>query len=109
MARALLDGRKTQTRRVVKFPPNMVDYTSSSEAGVLRGTHCFRYRGSHVARDLRCPYGQPGDLLWAREAWGALEADHPKCPGGRKPRPGDRLVFQANPADAYQWGAGKPS
>jgi hypothetical protein len=52
MVRAILEGRKTQTRRIVKDcyltggPPE--DYLLS-----------------------RCPYGQPGDRLWVREtfAW----------------------------------------
>lgn len=43
MVRALLDGSKTQTRRLVK--PQ-----------------------SPTSNEL-CPYGQPGDLLWVRETW----------------------------------------
>lgn len=51
MVRALLDGSKTQTRRIVKPP-----YTGCLDAGLGANT------------DL-CPYGQPGDRLWVREAW----------------------------------------
>lgn len=49
-----------------------------------------------------------GDRLWVRETWGCPVADHPKCKGGRKPQPGDRIVYAANPADAYQWQTGHP-
>lgn len=59
MVRALLAGTKTQTRRVIKPQP-----THFNPAGVPRRV---RPEGgsSHV---IRCPYGQPGDRLWVREA-----------------------------------------
>lgn len=52
MVRAILDGRKTQTRRVVK---NITDEkTGKFNSDVLLNT---------------CPYGEPGDLLWVRQSW----------------------------------------
>jgi len=71
MVRALLDGSKTQTRRAVKPQPS----PSSTEAfqcadGIWRFSHpTARCPVSHEADDVRCPYGQPGDRLWVREAW----------------------------------------
>lgn len=50
MVRALLDGRKTQTRRVVK-DENVLAMDCIADA------HCH----------FLCPYGQPNDLLWVRE------------------------------------------
>lgn len=47
-----------------------------------------------------------GDRLWVRETWGCPSSDHPRCKDGRKPAHGDRLVFAANEADAYQWRTG---
>jgi hypothetical protein len=44
MVRALLDGTKTQTRRIIK----------NHDCAVCRKT---------------CPYGVPGDRLWVRESW----------------------------------------
>ncbi|MFM0324814.1 hypothetical protein [Caballeronia glebae] len=78
MVRALLDGRKTQTRRVVKPQPD----------GVLPGTNTpfWKDRGG---REAICPYGKRGDRLWVRETWAqpaALDpgptvyrADYPAC------------------------------
>ena len=63
MVRAILEGRKTQTRRVVKFDPCPSSYAMVSHYDGL---------GNVVLTDgsyLRCPYGQPGDRLWVRETW----------------------------------------
>ena len=60
MVRALLDGSKTQTRRILKVQPD--------EDGLSKVTD-----GPWVdtsGRQYVCPYGQPGDQLWVRETWG---------------------------------------
>ena len=58
MVRAILDGRKTQTRRIVKPQPVMF------HPQVIAG------RLIDEEQDIMpCPYGQPGDRLWLREAW----------------------------------------
>ncbi len=69
MVRAILDGRKTQTRRVVKgvaldwlqpgkFTPEFV---------------------AHPENHL-CPYGVPGDRLWVREAYRLKAMDNDLSP-----------------------------
>jgi hypothetical protein len=64
MVRAILDGTKTQTRRIVKPQPDsgpngrMVDLGSAW--GLLDGV---------LSGEWRCPFGQPGDLLYVRETW----------------------------------------
>ena len=67
MVRAILDGRKTQTRRVLKPQP-----THFNPVGVPR-----RVVPTGGPSDvIRCPYGQPGDRLAVREtfyAWGRWE------------------------------------
>jgi hypothetical protein len=63
MVRAILEGRKTVTRRPVKGLP--LDWL---QAGF---TPDFTARGENAL----CPYGQPGDRLWVRETW--AEADRP--------------------------------
>ena len=53
MVRAILDGSKTQTRRIVK--PKWTIYPAADP----RMTKWLP----------ACPYGQPGDRLWVRETW----------------------------------------
>lgn len=81
MVRALLDGSKTQTRRVVKWKPLEGDsiydtwklgkyHSGNPESGfVLRSRSgafgCWEDR----TLPIKCPYGMPGDLLWVRETW----------------------------------------
>jgi len=63
MVCATLDGRKTQTRRVVKPQP-----TSALKSG-LDG-HWLTFVPNDEPDDdylWHCPYGQPGDRLWVRE------------------------------------------
>ena len=73
MVRALLNGSKTQTRRVVK-----------ARADKNMGPRCV-LQPHELAREVNrgdyqnCPYGQPGDRLWVRETWQgplATEDDH---------------------------------
>lgn len=70
MARAILAGRKTQTRRIVK----LADFGRSDTPGYLwtyrdraGRMHDIRLTDALVAKC--CPYGQPGDRLWVRETW----------------------------------------
>ncbi len=71
MVRAILEGRKTQTRRVIKpQPPNhWPDYFAKRAHGYtslsLPEVKYFRSDNTEV----KCPYGQPGDRLWVREKW----------------------------------------
>lgn len=66
MIRAILDGRKTQTRRVVKLPKNHV--WGSFFDGQICPENDLSSLGYPVD-ELRCPYGQTGDRLWVRETW----------------------------------------
>lgn len=69
MVRALLDGRKTQTRRVVKAPNSVTAFRHFHE------DEWDRMQGNVRGDTVRCPYGQPGDRLWVRETW-SDECDH---------------------------------
>lgn len=81
MVRAILDGRKTQTRRVVKLPKyatpeNAVPWSFAQENAIRAFTQ--EYGGQSLLCNLigdlgvhnqLCPYGQPGDRLWVRETF----------------------------------------
>ena len=78
MVRAVLDGRKTQTRRVVK-PQPPAGYNRVSEY-VFDPTLSARFENDGSPLGMwtkRSPYGQPGDRLWVRERFGAYRNGHP--------------------------------
>lgn len=69
MVQAILAGRKTQTRRVIKEQPkhNQEYGQGTTKTG---GRHwVFGVTGSSIVDVIKCPYGQPGDVLWVRETW----------------------------------------
>lgn len=78
MVRAILAGRKTQTRRPVRRPARAGTY--SFEEGMAwakeNGAHGIQKRGpcDGIEWRLSCPYGQPGDRLLVREAWRPIRA-----------------------------------
>ena len=91
MVRALIDGRKTQTRRAARSEfQEWFDFLgdNSEEVGIRWGQ--FSYGDGRLSKPqwlaysrdypdegvihLDNPYGQPGDLLWVRETW-ALVGD----------------------------------
>jgi hypothetical protein len=106
MVRAILDGRKTQTRRVMKPQPSTVD-----DAG-----RWYRMKSggeSLMTSAYPCPYGKPGDYLWVRETWcvhksydslnaarvyGAMGGDVAYC-----------VDYLATPRQEDFWGRGRPS
>lgn len=63
MVRAILDGRKTQTRRVIKPQPSLTP-EMDTDAGIAKFYDVDECIGS-----IRCPYGVPGDRLWVRESF----------------------------------------
>lgn len=80
MVRAIIDGQKTQTRRVVKPQPSAdtVGYSWCISTDRKRNATFIPrrtngdYRNHHqheTGPPVRCPYGQPGDLLYVRECW----------------------------------------
>lgn len=66
MIRAILEGRKTQTRRAVKFP---ADFTGQDvfDNGRLGLKYTSSMSGGTIQR-LR-PKWEVGDRLWVRETW----------------------------------------
>jgi hypothetical protein len=83
MVRAILEGRKTMTRRVVKEFPTIgyrwggwiVESSSRKETGaatVVPESNSQYCATGKIAK--RCPYGNPGDRLWVRETF----SQHPQ-------------------------------
>ena len=81
MVRAILDGRKTQTRRVMKPQP---DSTHDGEPyWFIGGYRAWRFTGTTAIlrigsfNPISSPYGKTGDRLWVRESWriGAWDED----------------------------------
>lgn len=107
MVRAILEGRKTQTRRIIKesyngcwtnggphpcpndpvvmYPgefikspfPDLPDFVVDGDK-VRAAFFC-----STMDRTAYCRFGKPGDWLWVRESFGELYdyCDHPELPG----------------------------
>lgn len=69
MVRALLDGRKTQTRRILKVQPD--------EDGLAKVTNGPWMDTSE--REYRCPFGVIGDRIWVRETWALLGNEDGCC------------------------------
>jgi hypothetical protein len=90
MVRAILEGRKTQTRRVVNLiggPNNRGDEYINK--GVLIHP---------LAGPYRCPYGKAGDRLWVRETFSAYAPQGQT--GNWKTGENVTYVYRADDADA---------
>lgn len=68
MVRAILEGRKSVTRRVVKPQPIAAVKTLYQKDG----TNIWRTYGSDCWYEFRAPC-VPGDILWVRETWSRME------------------------------------
>jgi hypothetical protein len=93
MVRAILDGGKTQTRRIVKqqpTPDELAEGVRFTESGWLLYGREFR------GHTIRCPFGQPGDRLWVRETWAPI-------PGGPA-TPENGVIYRADEhAEKWLW------
>jgi len=69
MVKAILDSRKTQTRRVVKIRPGDCFNTRRIIPGVVCDDDGEYYGFCSEEHNYKCPYGKPGDHLWVRETW----------------------------------------
>lgn len=83
MVRATLAGTKTQTRRICKSQPYSNGFAWDGNDFQCHNDYlppsamlmdCRRGRFDYTTSDhegwaSECPYGQPGDRLWVREAW----------------------------------------
>ncbi len=104
MIRALLDGRKTQTRRVVKPQPTVERGMLWLKDGMERvavGVDAAKKQLMGMA-GFCCPHGQAGSLLWVKETWATI-------PGYNVLRPRQlsrdiEIIYRAgHPDDKWRW------
>ena len=118
MVRAILDKRKTQTRRIVspqptyrkgrKLPwmwsPNSGASVQWRESITINCQHCDIWA-------TNCPYGKVGDQLWIRETWKpdvdgdvsciTYRADGAKIPIENTPEAAERWLSVRRPREQY--------
>lgn len=71
MVLAILEGRKTQTRRVIMPQPQGELDTSIPMRKDVDGKWVYAHPvPDPLVPDYKSPYGGPGDTLWVREHWG---------------------------------------
>lgn len=111
MVRAILDGRKSVTRRVAKLPHDHVLYSNPDfdASGADAAWQFMGYRDGEREVDsvrLRCPYGKPGDRLWVRESleqeYTTADADTPNgCLATY--RADSQVVYRNGRPAMYEW------
>jgi hypothetical protein len=76
MVRAILEGRKTETRRKIKLQPTVPCEIRLRKEGPLQGKWQMYREDQTVAKDTSGPWSwvfeppfQAGDVLWVRETW----------------------------------------
>lgn len=93
MVRANLEGRKSCTRRLVRFlPGENPQWTGYIRDGLML------YNGRNEPCIMKAPY-QPGDILYVRETWcDDRQFTHDSTPG--------RYFYKASESENFKW---KPS
>ncbi|MCQ1664041.1 hypothetical protein [Escherichia coli] len=117
MVRAILDGKKTQTRRIMKVQPEPSksrpgDFWFSSKklesmvhvSDLVPGNSpiadCHLFFQEHC-----CPFGSVGDRIWVRETWAEAGAGAPDLKLYRADYPEHVPTHYENvpPADEIRW------
>ncbi|ECD9611544.1 hypothetical protein FNZ18_19580 [Salmonella enterica subsp. salamae] len=101
MVRAILDGRKTQTRRPIKWKQTRFTEVAERDDGSLWPWAEDCERGGDIW--FACPFGEVGDRIWVRETFGWQIRRDPL--GGT----GEFRVYRATTPDAvrYQTASGE--
>jgi len=72
----ILEGRKTQTRRIVKPSVKGCTVGSYTNGNPLDNEVVNVQEDGDPWTDIKCPYGQPGDRLWVRETWAMNDVEY---------------------------------
>lgn len=101
MVRAILEGLKIQTRRIMKPQPVIGDdgwfrwdgHKPNSKYGAYASNQ-VDLKSISIFVGVSCPYGRPGDRLWVREAHAFVPQTAYRCSTG--------IYQQINPSDDYE-------
>jgi len=113
MVRAILAGRKTQTRRPLRIQPLEVLLPADRRAksleqvtrkwGGCRTWFALTERGETIAQNrgvaFRCKYGEVGSRLWVCETWQQIERNSRNCSEWAivdVPFKGGRVIYAAD-------------
>lgn len=72
MVRAILEVRKTQTRRVMQKQPSLkhrFKYICKERSKGWGGLFEWLTDGMTLHEHFKCPFGTVGDILWVKETW----------------------------------------
>ncbi|MCM7687653.1 hypothetical protein M8S61_08355 [Enterobacter asburiae] len=105
MVRAILEGRKTQTRRIMKVQPvlNGSFYEVYGAGWVTSMKSVPAIPGHSLASN--CPFGLVGDRIWVRETWADAGASAPDLKLYRANYPAHVPTHYENvpPVDEIRW------
>ncbi|EPY7162036.1 morphogenetic protein [Klebsiella variicola] len=95
MVRAILDGRKTQTRRIMKVQPEnselglrrVVESKNGIDDGKYFWSQSYATGLKSRSKPFACPFGTVGDRIWVRETWSSDFANY---------YPNDRVWYAAD-------------
>ncbi len=100
MVQAILDGKKTQTRRVVKINGSPI---TSPEESLELTKEGLTYHSVCSMSGYYKPLYQPGDILWVRETWCKHQEYYNN---GADVFPEPHFIYKADGVKADKW---KPS
>jgi hypothetical protein len=104
MVQAILEDRKTQTRRTVKLDTGQLE---SDSAERLSQTYFMFKENDLFVAGRNCPYGKPGDLIWVRETWESVPVAISSIYSAESTQVENRIKFKADFVDSFErW---KPS
>lgn len=102
MVRAILDGRKTQTRRIMRPQPEPSllhagkHWVSNSSVRTMLDVEDFLQGPDTSVAGCFCPYGGPGNRLWVRETFQLEDASEY---GPERTDPAEGPTHLANPGE----------
>lgn len=102
MVRAILDGRKTQTRRIVKVQPDtpefglrrIIESSIANEIGMYFWSQEDARGIKARSKQFYCPYGDVGDRIWVRETFSPV-------PDNEEPAGCSALLYAADGNGPY--------